>query len=156
MDAKKHEAMDEEENKMETGNFTGMLLRELEEAGASAWEAGEAGQGQRLLGAAMPDGSQFLVKIGRRDTEEEAFLQEMDETDSRIPGIFEKFSNSWEYNHVLMQNEIDIGWLEEKLDIKDMRKLESYILSYGSRNDLLVFRLGFRYAWSLFHESAGK
>lgn len=51
-----------------------------------------------LLGIATPDDSQFLIKIGKCDVEHETFFREMDETNSRIHGIFERFTNSWEYN----------------------------------------------------------
>ena len=52
----------------------------------------------------------------------------MDDTNSRIHGIFERFTNSWEYNHVMMKNNVDLDWLEEKLDREDNRKLEKYIM----------------------------
>jgi hypothetical protein len=61
---------------------------------------------------------------------------------------------SWEYNHVMMKNNVDLDWLEGKLDKKDYRKLEDYMLHPCLRNDELLFRLGFRYAWSLFTECA--
>ncbi|GFI30946.1 hypothetical protein IMSAGC013_02339 [Lachnospiraceae bacterium] len=53
-----------------------------------------------------------------------------------------------------MNNDFDIDWLADILDIKDYRKLENIILQYSSRNDELLFTLGFKYAWSLFMECA--
>ena len=47
-----------------------------------------------------------------------------------------------------MNNDFDIDWLEGILDMKDYRKLENIILQYSSRNDELLFTLGFKYAWS--------
>lgn len=57
---------------------------------------------------------------------------------------------------ILMHNDFDIDWLKEKLEHDDYLKLEDYILYYCSRNDELIFRLGFKYAWSLFHECIEK
>ncbi len=76
--------------------------------------------------------------------------------DSKIHEIYEQYTNSQEFNDALMHDDIDIDWLEEKLDIENFRKLEDYILQYCSRNDELIFRLGFKYAWSLFHECIEK
>ncbi len=53
-----------------------------------------------------------------------------------------------------MNNDFDIDWLEDILDMKDYRKLENIILQYSARNDELLFTLGFKYAWSLFMECA--
>jgi len=92
----------------------------------------------------------------KHPVEHETFFREMDETNSRIHGMFERFTNSWEYNHIMMQNDVDLDWLEEKLDRDDYRKLEKYILNQYLKNDELIFRLGFRYAWSLFSECAEK
>ena len=80
----------------------------------------------------------------------------MDETNSRIHGIFERFTNTWEYNRVRMKNNVDLDWLKEKLDKDDYRKLGDYILNLWFKNDELLFRLGFRYAWSLFTECVEK
>lgn len=141
---------------MNIEKFTDMLLKSLEimEVPATTVEhiTGDGG----LLGVATSDDSQFLIKIGKCDTEHEAFFREMDETNSRIHGIFERFTNTWEYNRVMMKNNVDLDWLEGKLDKEEYRKLEDYILDYSSRNDELIFRLGFRYAWSLFNECTPK
>jgi hypothetical protein len=53
-----------------------------------------------------------------------------------------------------MNNDFDIDWLEDILDMKDYRRLENIILQYSSRNDELLFTLRFKYAWSLFMECA--
>lgn len=89
-----------------------------------------------LLGVATSDDSQFLIKIGKCDTEQEAFFREMDETNSRIHGMFVRFTNSWEYNNIMMQNDVDLDWLEEKLDREDYRKLEKYIMNLCLKNDV--------------------
>ena len=104
----------------------------------------------------MSDKGEFLLKIGKRDAEQEAYLMELDETDSKIHDLYERFTNSWEYNDALMHNDFDIDWLQGELDIENYQKLEDYILYYCSRNDELLFRLGFKYAWSLFHECIEK
>lgn len=65
-----------------------------------------------LLGIATSDDNQYIIiiKIGKCDVEQETFFRDMDETNSRIYGIFEGFINSWEYNHVMMQNNMDLEW----------------------------------------------
>ncbi len=37
----------------------------------------------------------------KHPVEHETFFREMDETNSRIHGIFERFTNSWEYNNII-------------------------------------------------------
>ena len=133
-----------------------MLLENLEKMEVSVANVEHITKDGGLLGIATSDDSQFLIKIGKCDTEHEAFFREMDETNSRIHGMFERFTNSWEYNHIMMQNDVDLDWLEEKLDREDYRKLENYLLNLCLKNDELIFRLGFRYAWSLFSECAEK
>ena len=56
----------------------------------------------------------------------------------------------------MMKNNVDLDWLEGKLDKEDYRKLEDYILNLWFKNDEQLFRLGFRYAWSLFTECTEK
>lgn len=141
---------------MNIEKFTDMLLKSLEKMEVPAATVEHITEDGGLLGIATPDDSQFLIKIGKCDVEHETFFREMDETNSRIHGIFERFTNSWEYNHVMMKNNVDLDWLEGKLDKKDYRKLEDYMLHLCLRNDELLFRLGFRYAWSLFTECAEK
>ena len=128
---------------MNIEKFTDMLLNSLEimEVPAATVEhiTGDSG----LLGVATSDDSQFLIKIGKCDTEHEAFFREMDETNSRIHGMFERFTNSWEYNHIMMQNDVDLDWLEEKLDRGDYRKLEKYIMNLCLKKEIPYMR-GFR------------
>lgn len=139
---------------MNIETFAYMLVKNLESASAVTVEHLTA-DGD-LLRIATSDNSQFIIKIGKCDTEQETFFQDMDETNSRIYGIFEGVTNSWEYNHVMMQNNMDLDWLAEKLEREDYQKLEDDILRFCLKNDKLVFRMGFRYAWSLFSECAGK
>ena len=141
---------------MNIEKFADMLLKSLEKMEVPAVEVEHIAADRGLFGIATSDDSQFLIKVGKCDTEQETFFQEMDETNSRIHGIFERFTNSWEYNHIMMQNNVDIDWLEGKLEKEDYRKLENYILNLCLRNDELIFRLGFRYAWSLFTECVEK
>lgn len=56
----------------------------------------------------------------------------------------------------MKHNDFDIDWLKGELKLDDFLKLEDYILSYCSKNDELIFRLGFKYAWSLFRECVKK
>lgn len=139
---------------MNIEKFTDMLLKSFEKMEMPAVEVQPIKTDNSLFGVATPDDSQFLIKVGKCDTEEEKHFFEMNDTGSRIYEIFEKFTNSWEYNHTLMKNSIDIDWLMQKLEMEDYQRLEDYILDYSSRNDELIFRLGFRYAWSLFSECA--
>ena len=141
---------------MNIEKFTDMLLNSLEKMEVPAATVEYTTQNGGLLGVATSDDSQFLIKIGKCDTEQESFFREMDETNSRIHGMFERFTNSWEYNQIMMQNDVDLDWLEEKLDREDYRKLEKYIMDICLKNDELLFGLGFRYAWSLFTECAEK
>ncbi|MEY8518960.1 hypothetical protein AALC25_19095 [Lachnospiraceae bacterium 29-84] len=135
---------------MNIEKFTDMLLKSLEKMEVPAATVEQITEDGGLLGIATSDNSQFLIKIGKCDMEQEAFFREMDETNSKIHGIFERFTNTWEYNNV------DLDWLEGKLDKKDYRKLEDYILNLWLKNDELLFRVGFRYAWSLFNECTQK
>mgnify|MGYP001146954705 CR=1 FL=1 len=141
---------------MNIEKFTDMLLNSLEKMEVSATKVEQITEDGGLLGIATSDDSQFLIKVGRRDTERERSFWEMDETNSRIHGIFETFTNTWEYNRIMMKNNVDLDWLEGKLDKKDYRKLEDYILNLWLKNDELLFRVGFRYAWSLFNECTQK
>lgn len=141
---------------MNIEKFTDMLLDSFEKMGVPVADVQQIKTDNSLFGVEMPDDSQFLIKIGKCNTEEETLFCEMDETGSRIHEMFEKFTNSWEYNHTLMKNKLDIDWLMRKLEKEDYQRLENYVLDYSSRNDELIFRLGFRYAWSLFTECAEK
>lgn len=109
-----------------------------------------------LFGIAISDDSQFLIKIGKREPKREAALLEMEESDSKIHEIYNKFADSWEYSLILKHNDFDISWLIGVLESEEYDKLEEYILHYCAKNDELLFRLGFKYAWSLFSECAEK
>lgn len=141
---------------MNIEKFSDMLLKCIENMEIPAVDVQQIETHYNLFGVEMPDDSQFLIKIGKCNIEEETLFCEMDKAGSRIDEIFENFTNSWEYNHTLMQNSIDINWLMGKLEKEDYQKLEDYILDYSSKNEELIFRLGFRYAWSLFNECAEK
>jgi len=106
----------------------------------------------------MMDAESFVSMLLKSIREESLPIADMEltETDSKIHEIYEQYTNSREFNNTLMHDDIDIDWLKGKLDIENFRKLEDYILQYGSRHDELIFRLGFKYAWSLFHECMEK
>ena len=104
---------------MNIKKFTDMLLNSLEKMEVSATKVEQITEDGGLLGIATSDDSQFLIKVGRRDTERERSFWEMDETNSRIHGIFETFTNTWEYNRIMMKNNVDLDWLEGKLDKED-------------------------------------
>ncbi len=74
------------------------------------------------------------------------------EAEDRIGSIFRAVQQSSEYNRLSGAAEFDIDWLKEKLSREEFDRLECDILKYASHNDELVFRIGFRYAWSLFCE----
>ena len=95
---------------MNIEKFTDMLLKSLEKMEVPAATVEQITEDGGLLGIETSDDSQFLIKIGKFDTEYETFFREMDDTNSRIHGIFERFTNSWEYNHVMMQNNMDLEW----------------------------------------------
>lgn len=137
---------------MNIKNFTTMLLENIEESKLPVTEVERIQTDKSLFGISTFDDSQFLLKIAKRDALQESILLEMDEAESKIHEIYERFTNSWEYNNTLMNHDFDIDWLLDKLDIQDYHRLEKYILKYSSKNDELIFRLGFKYAWSLFTE----
>lgn len=109
-----------------------------------------------LFGVKISDRSRFLIRIDERKADQEDDFSEMERENSRIHEIYKGFINSWEYNQVLVRNDFDLEWLKEELEIKDYRKLEDHLLQYCSKNDELLFKLGFKYAWSLFHECSTK
>lgn len=111
---------------------------------------------ESLFGIAVSDDSQFLIKIGRREPEQEQFFLEMEDEDNKIHEIYERFANSWEYDLILRHNDFNIEDLVGDMELKAYQKLEDYILCYCSKNDELLFRLGFKYAWSLFLECSKK
>lgn len=80
----------------------------------------------------------------------------MEEEGGKIHEIYERFANSWEYDLILRHNDFNIEDLVGDMELKAYQKLEDYILCYCSKNDELLFRLGFKYAWSLFLECSKK
>lgn len=141
---------------MDIENFTSMLLKSIGKAGLPIVDVERLHENKCLFEIEMFDKSEFLLKIEKRDAEQEAYLMELDEADSKINDIYERYTNSWEFNNVMKHNDFDIDWLKGELELDDLLKLEDYILSYCSKNDELIFRLGFKYAWSLFHECSEK
>lgn len=139
---------------MDMKNFAAMLLKVIEKSGFPIAEIKRIQSDKGLFAIETSDNSKFLIKIANRDAKRETFFLEIDETERRIHEIYEKYVSSWEYDEILMNNDFDIDWLEGILDMKDYRKLENIILQYSSRNDELLFTLGFKYAWSLFMECA--
>ncbi len=139
---------------MNMKNFAAMLLKDIEKSGLPIAEIKRIQSDKSLFAIETSDNSEFLIKIAKRDAKRETFFLEMDETERRLHEIYEKYVSSWEYDKILMNNDFDIDWLEDILDMKDYRKLENIILQYSSRNDELLFTLGFKYAWSLFMECA--
>ncbi len=139
---------------MDIEKFADILLKSIKEAKMPVTEVERIKDS--LFGIAMSDDNQFLIKIGRREPKQEAAFLEMEESDSKIHEIYNKFADSWEYGLILKHNDFDISWLIEVLESEEYDKLEDYILHYCAKNDELLFRLGFKYAWSLFSECAEK
>jgi hypothetical protein len=139
---------------MDMKNFAATLLKVIEKSGLPIAEIKRIQSDKGLFAIETSDNSEFLIKIANREAKRETFFLEIDKTERRIHEIYEKYVSSWEYDEILMNNDFDINWLENILDMKDYRKLENIILQYSSRNDELLFTLGFKYAWSLFMECA--
>jgi hypothetical protein len=139
---------------MDIEKFADMLLKGIKKGGMPDIEVERIKSG--LFGIAVSDDSQFLIKVGRREPEQEETFLEMEEEGGKIHEIYERFANSWEYDLILRHNDFDIDELVGGMELEAYRKLEDYILEYCSKNDELLFRLGFKYAWSLFTECAKK
>ncbi len=139
---------------MDMKNFAATLLKDIEKSELPIAEIKRIQSDKGLFAIETSDNSEFLIKIANREAKRETFFLEIDKTERRIHEIYEKYVSSWEYDEILMNNDFDINWLENILDMKDYRKLENIILQYSSRNDELLFTLGFKYAWSLFMECA--
>ena len=140
---------------MDIEKVAAMLIEAIGKAGLPILEVEQIKKNDSMFAIAASDDSQFLIKIEKHKPGEE-ILFEMGETDSKIQNIYDSYRNTAECNKMLMKNNLEIDWLLEKLEFKDYRKLEDYILYYSSRNDELLFKLGFQYAWSLFTECAEK
>lgn len=139
---------------MDVEKFAVTLLEELEKAELPVVEMERIKKG--LFQIKISDGSKVLIRIGGHESEQEATFPNVRDENNRIHEIYKRFINSWEYNQVLMHNDFDIEWLKRELNIEDYRRLEDYFLYYCSKNDELLFKLGFQYAWSLFHECSTK
>ena len=139
---------------MDIEKFADMLLKGLKKTEMPDVEVERIKSS--LFGMAVSDDSQFLVKIGKREPEQEEAFLEMEDTDRKIHEIYETFANSREYDLILMHNDFDIDDLIGDMEIKEYRKLENYIIQYCTKNNELLFRLGFKYAWSLFMECSKK
>ena len=140
---------------MDIEKVEAMLIEAIGKAGLPILEVEQIKKNDSMFAIAASDDSQFLIKIEKHKPGEE-ILFEMGETGSKIQNIYDSYRNTAECNKMLMKNNLEIDWLLEKLELKDYRKLEDYILYYSSRNDELLFKLGFQYAWSLFTECAEK
>lgn len=71
---------------------------------------------------------------------------------NRISAIYYAFLQSHEYDENFKNIEFDIFWLEQKLEISDILKLEELIMSYNLQTYQTTFECGFTYAWELFYE----
>ncbi len=137
---------------MKTKNFAAMLLKEIKESEIPVTGTDNLQTDKGLFGLKLSDKSQFLIKITEREAMQEAALLEMEETEDKLHEIYEKYTNNWEYDELLRTDDFDIDWLVGNIDDKNYRRLEDYLMYYCSRHDELMFRLGFKYAWSLFTE----
>lgn len=132
-----------------------MILRGIGQADLPIEEIKQIKKDNSLFSVETKDRSRFLIKIEKNDFEMDSIIFEQDE-DKRIHSIFESFTQSRELNELLMRNEFDNDWLKEKLEHKDYRRLENDIMCYASKNDEILFAMGFKYAWSLFSECIEK
>ena len=108
---------------MDIESFVSMLLKSMRKTGLPIAEVEQLHENKWLFGIEMSDKSEFLLKIGKRDTEQEAYLMGLDETNSKIHDIYERYTNSWEFNETLMHNDFNITWLLEELDYENYRKI---------------------------------
>lgn len=137
---------------MNTKNFISILLKEIESSKLPIAGIEKIQADSGLFGIKTSDKRNFLLKVTERDAMLESALLELDETEQKLHEIYERYTDNWKYNELLMTEDFDIEWLINELSNESYRKLENYILSYTSRHDELLFRLGFKYAWSLFSE----
>lgn len=71
---------------------------------------------------------------------------------SKISDIYDIFVTSPECYKIFYRNKLKLDWLGEKLEKKEICDLENQVMNYASKNDEILFRAGFHYAWSLFFE----
>lgn len=139
---------------MDIEKFADIILKGVKKAGMPDAEVERIKSG--LFGIAVSDDSQFLIKVAKREPEQEEALLEMEGIEGRIHEIYKRFADSWEFDAILRHNDFEIDDLVGDMELGAYRKLENYILQYCSRNNELLFRMGFKYAWSLFMECAKK
>ncbi len=70
--------------------------------------------------------------------------------DDRIREIYQTAITQPEFTQLLKKNDFNISWLKSKLEYEDYEKLEEMIFEYGNKNDEIMFKAGFQYAWDLF------
>ena len=75
---------------MNIEKFADMLLKSIEKMEMPVADVQQIETDNSLFGVEMPDDSQFLIKIGKCNTEEETLFCEMNEVGSRIHEMFEK------------------------------------------------------------------
>lgn len=139
---------------MKVKYFGTMLLRGMMQAKLPVVHIEPANQEHSLLYVLLKDSSKFSIRIGSLEANKDFAFG--NEKGVRIRDIYESFARSREYNEMLMKNEYDIAWLEKKISEKEFCRLERHILDYSSKNDEILFKAGFRYAWSLFCECMEK
>lgn len=132
--------------------FTSMLLKRMREECLPIVNVERLPDNRCVFLIEMSDKSKFFLEIGERDDELKANLAKVNIIEHRIHEIYEKYINSLEYDEIRKNNDFNIDWLDDILEVKDYRKLEKDIFEYSQKNDELLFTLGFKYAWSLFHE----
>lgn len=70
----------------------------------------------------------------------------------RILEIYQMVISQQEFYNLALENNYDISWLKSKLEEDEYIRLENEILDYGNKNDEILFRAGFQYAWDLFQQ----
>lgn len=75
---------------------------------------------------------------------------------AKISDIYNVFVASQNCYNMLCDNKLDIEWLKENMSREEYCKLENHIMDYSSKNDEILFKAGFQYAWSLFLECMEK
>jgi len=71
---------------------------------------------------------------------------------AKINAIYKNFLSTEEYQHRFKDIKIDLVWLEDKISLKEMLRLEAMVSAYGIQNASAMFESGFQYAWNLFHD----
>lgn len=69
--------------------------------------------------------------------------------------IYTAFLHTAECNEEAMKIEIDLSWLQKKLDINDALKLEENVYDYAAEFQEFMFVNGFKCAWELFLQCGG-